>query len=546
MDALVSTVVDQNDGDLQTLLERRHQLRVQHEIASVAQKRIDLALGPRQLDAEGTGDFVTHARVAVLRVVVVRTMGAPELVEITGQAAGSVHDRRRFVRVLVENANHFGLMQLARRRSRRARDSPVLAIPLLPHLRQRRVVARLDAKALQRGVQLEQNGTRIAHEWDGTVLVCVEGVDDLNAREADVRILKQRLGRGREIGQACPDQEDEVGIACHAIGRERPRCADGAQAAWMRLRQRSLAGLRHPHGNARLGGEVAQRGRGVGVVHATAGDDQRALCALDGLDHFEKLRRIARGTRHAVDLPGEEMLGIVVGFRLHVLGQADRHGPGLSRRGEDSHGLGKCLQDLLGAIDAIPVARYGLEAIVHADVHAVRVFELLEHRRGPAIGEDVSRQQQHGKTIDRRRGGSRHHVRGTGSDRGRAGERPQPATCFCKGRRHVNHTLLVLRLEERQLLATEFLQRLTQARDVAVTEDSGHAANQSMLDAVPFDVLLLEKPHQRGRHRHAHGRAVHLRPPLPLPSGLVSPSGRLQGRRVWPFGAGATSPARLQ
>ena len=78
-------------------------------------------------------------------------------------------------------------------------DLLTLAIPFVPYVCQSRVVAGLDVVALERRVQLEKNGGRVANEWNCAVLVSVGRVD-LHARKAHLRILEQRLRGGREIG----------------------------------------------------------------------------------------------------------------------------------------------------------------------------------------------------------------------------------------------------------------------------------------------------------------------------------------------------------
>ena len=49
----------------------------------------------------------------------------------------------------------------------------------------------------------------------------------------------------------------------------------------------------------------------------------------------------------------------------------------IARRGEYTHNFGQCRDQLLRTVNAIPVARHRLEAIVHADVLSIRRFQLL-------------------------------------------------------------------------------------------------------------------------------------------------------------------------
>jgi len=148
-------------------------------------------------------------------------------------------------------------------------------------------------------------------------------------------------------------------------------------------------------------------------------------------------------------------------------------------------GFGKRGQQLLGPIDAIPVARHRPEAIVHRPVLGLRRLQLLQDGRRHAIGEDVARQKEHRQPVDRRAGGAGHHVGRTGADRRGAHQRAQPVRHFREGRCGVHHRLFVSALvvakrtaqlieglanpEERlRRIARLHLERLGRDRDLAV------------------------------------------------------------------------------
>src|SRR5690606_28443315 len=101
VDALVAAVVEEDDGDLQALLPRGDELAAQHEVAAVADERVHLAIRIGELHAERARDLVAHARVGVLGVVVVLGAAPPELLQVAGQAARGVDDRRALAGVLV-------------------------------------------------------------------------------------------------------------------------------------------------------------------------------------------------------------------------------------------------------------------------------------------------------------------------------------------------------------------------------------------------------------------------------------------------------------
>jgi hypothetical protein len=204
----------------------------------------------------------------------------------------------------------------------------------------------------------------------------------------------------------------------------------------------------------------------------------------------------------------EEGFGVVPGFSLHVLGQRERYGSAVRRIGQHGDRLGQRLHELLGARQTIPVPRHGPEAIVGRDRRIAEALHLLQDWIRLAIREGFTGQQQHRQAIDvreRRRGD---HVRGTGSDRRRAGEQPAPARGLCVGDRCERHGLLVVRTESRQPVA-HVLQRFAESRHVAVPEDREHTAEERQLAPADRDALREQVTHERLGHGEAH--ALHAR-----------------------------------
>ena len=155
-----------------------------------------------------------------------------------------------------------------------------------------------------------------------------------------------------------------------------------------------------------------------------------------------------------------------------------RDGAGLGRRGQHAHRFGQRGQQLLGAIDAIPVPRHRPEAIVDRHVLGLRRLELLQHGRRRAIGEDVAGQQQHRQAIDRRAGGAGHHVGRAGADRRGARQRAQPIRHLRERGRGVHHRLFVPALVVAQPPA-ELIEGLANPGDVAMAEDAEHCRRRT-------------------------------------------------------------------
>ena len=469
---------------------------VQHEVAPVAEEGVHLALGGGHLHAQRPRDLIAHAGVPVLGVVVARLAALPELVEVAGQASRRVDDGGALARVLVEDADDLGLMQGRLRLARGMDDLVPGLLPLLARLGHRPRVVGGHPVGPQGGAEVGQARPRVRHQGQGAVLVrVVRG--EVEGHEAHAGILELRLGGRGEVAQAGSHRDHEVRPGRDAVRGQGPGDAERAQALRVRVGQRPLAGLGHGHGDARGLGQRAQRVLRFRVPDAAPGDDEGpARLAHEGGGGGQGLG-LGTGPPHAPDAPKEKVGGIVVGLGLHVLGEGEgdrARGRGI---GQHAHGLGQSGQELLRPVDAVPVAGDGTEAVVDAQVHAVRRLELLQHGRGQAAREDVAGQEEHGQAVDGGGGGSRDHVGGARAHGRRAGEGAQPAPRLGEGDRGVHHGLLVLGLVVGQLLPTQLVQGLAQPRHVPVAEDAEYAVDEAVLHAVALDVLELEELHDR-------------------------------------------------
>ena len=279
-----------------------------------------------------------------------------------------------------------------------------------------------------------------------------------------VRVLEQRLRRGREVGQPRADGEHEVGLADQVVVGRGALQADAADLPPRPLLHRALArhGLQHRDpGRAREGLQL--RG-GAGVDDTAAGDDDRLLRPRassrgDGLDLVGVGDRAAD---HPVAL-GEELGRVVEGVALDVLGQRQHDGAGVDRVGQHPHGRGQRGEQLLGPVDAVEEPRHRAECVVHGGVGLDRVLQLLQHRALPAGGVGVARQQQHRQPVHRGQPGPGDRVQCTGADRGGDGEGRVPLHRLGVADAQVHQGLLVAALHERHQVA-ELVERLAHAR----------------------------------------------------------------------------------
>src|SRR5215472_12523763 len=130
-------------------------------------------------------------------------------------------------------------------------------------------------------------------------------------------------------------------------------------------------------------------------------------------------------------------------------------------------------------------------------------LQLLKHRRHVAPREDVARQKQDWNAIDGGAGGARDHVCRAWSDRCRADEGLKPVLHLGERRRRVGHRLLVA--AEIVWQSRVLPQRLSDARDIAMSEDAPGAGEERRLLAVALDVLILEECDSGLRRREPDG-----------------------------------------
>ncbi len=146
---------------------------------------------------------------------------------------------------------------------------------------------------------------------------------------------------------------------------------------------------------------------------------------------------------------------------------------------------------MLGAADAVEVAHDGAEAVVGGDGGVVEVLDLLQHRVGGAVGEDVAGDEQDRQAVDMRQRRRRHHVGRARPDRGRDSHCVATLPGLGIGNRRMGHRLLVLAPVGGQNVLVG-MQRLTQTGNVAMSEDRPDAFDETgtilgLLDREPAD-----------------------------------------------------------
>ncbi len=311
----------------------------------------------------------------------------------------------------------------------------------------------------------------------------------------------------RKISEPGAHGQDHVGAAGQRVRRRRAGDADRAEVERMVRGEGALAGLGLGEGDRVGAAEAVEGSSGTAIDRPAAGDDERRLGRPERRGRGSELGRVGRRAADAPDPGGEEGARAVEGLRLNVLAERERHRPAGGRVGQHRHRPRECDEDLLGAEDAVEIARDGAKTVIGRDRAVGEILDLLEHRVRPAGGEDIPRQQEHGQAVDMRQRRRRHHVGGPRPDRGRAGHHPPPRRGLGEGDRGVGHRLLVMGTKSRQALAGR-REGLAEPGDIAVAEDRPDAGEERQLGAIDLGPLGGEIAHQRlghGQTDRVHG-----------------------------------------
>ncbi len=257
-------------------------------------------------------------------------------------------------------------------------------------------IERMTAKTRAQRVQAD---LRIGNQRQALMLGGIESLD-VESDDLHVFIAKQRPGAGGEILKARADGEHDIGLTRDQIGGGRTGDADRAHILRVAMRQRRLAGLGLDDGHAMFLCEGRQCLARLRIKDAAAGDDDGFFRGLQGGDCCRQFVRIRLRTTDRPDLFGKEAFRIVIGLGLNILAERECHRTAIGRIGQDLHGAAQCWNDLLGAGDAVEVARHRTEAVIGGHRAIAEILDLLQNRIRAAIGEDVAGKEQDGQTVD--------------------------------------------------------------------------------------------------------------------------------------------------
>ncbi len=183
------------------------------------------------------------------------------------------------------------------------------------------------------------------------------------------------------------------------------------------MRYRALAGDRLDDRDAALHREVRDRLLGQRIAHAAAGDEDGFFRRPQQRRRLREPPPVGARTRDHPYARLEEELRVVERQFRGVLRQREEGWSAIGWVEHHRDGLGQRRDDLSRMRDAIPIARHGLEGVVHRDGRIAEMLDLLQHRIGQAIGEGVAGDEQHREAVGVGRARRGHHVQRPRPDR---------------------------------------------------------------------------------------------------------------------------------
>src|ERR1700722_16831042 len=212
----------------------------------------------------------------------------------------------------------------------------------------------------------------------------------VNVDEPHGRILKRSFRSGSEIAITRANPNNQVGFASHNVSARRTGDSHCPKLLRMVKRQRSLTCLRLTYWNAGGTGKFRKRLGRLGIKNATPGNDQRVLRSTNPLSRLVQKTLIATCSwDHPNSFP-EQFIRKIKSFRLHILRKTNSRRASVSRRSQHAHRFRKRSQQLLRTLDSVPIARNGLETIVHRNILGRWRFQLLQNWRHVPLSKNIS------------------------------------------------------------------------------------------------------------------------------------------------------------
>ena len=204
-----------------------------------------------------------------------------------------------------------------------------------------------------------------------------------------------------------------------------------------------------------------QFGDSSGVEHPTSGNDQRFFRPAENLSRRRNAGTVWPRTQDLVYRLLEESFRVIERLPLDILGQREKRRSAIGGIEHRRHRLRERGDQLLRAVDAVPVAGDRVKGIGHRHGWVVKILHLLQDRIRKTIGEGVSGQEQYGQPIGVGGGCDMFELGDFAADQhraaGRAAAKVDHLICVGALARHIREGAIAAGLPERQsqLIAVE-------------------------------------------------------------------------------------------
>ena len=260
---------------------------------------------------------------------------------------------------------------------------------------------RVEAQITECSSQLLERDLRVGDERRRKVLGGVIGMQ-VDRHELAPLAAENRPRAGGEVLEPRAHSDDQVRLCCQFVAAARSGHARRAEVQRVARDDAALAGLGFQHRNVVRLGEGPKRLVGPGIKHATARHDHRALGLGDHPGDVGHLARIGFRPPNSPCARREEVLWVVEFLGLHVLAEGEHGRAAILRIGHHRHRARQRGQKMFGPRDAIEIGHGRAEAVIRRDRAVIEILDLLQHRVGAPVGEDIAADHEDRQSVHMR------------------------------------------------------------------------------------------------------------------------------------------------
>src|SRR5688572_9101923 len=142
---------------------------------------------------------------------------------------------------------------------------------------------------------------------------------NVDVDKSNARVAERSFGRGCKIGVTSADADDNVGLGCDSIRRERTGRSNGAQVPRMIAAERTFARLRFTNGNSGGCTKLGKDFGGLAVNNASARDNQRLFGTPQKFRSTVQRLAIRAVSRDSPNTFFKQLQRIVIRLGLNIL-----------------------------------------------------------------------------------------------------------------------------------------------------------------------------------------------------------------------------------